>query len=211
MRWCGWCLLAAAMMVLGTRAAAFEQRSGTFSIGIQGQVSGLLSGKGDYDAFRLRNGLEGLGAGLSVRLRLAVDRASAVGINFEAIDFKRSLGDDEIAPFEEAANDTSDKVHSTVVTLDYYRYFWRRMKDTPYVVAGVGYYRPEIRFGEFGTRFPGSNAIAHVGVGGEHFFTRSVSLELSARMYALFHSGGPSTASQLAIGIRFYHLGRRRR
>ena len=207
---CGGRWVLAALVCSATSATGFEQRSGTFSMGLQGQLSGLNTGKGDYNAFEMRDGLEGVGTGLAVRLRLAIDRSSAFGVSFDASNFERSLGK-ELASFETATNDTSDKVHATIVTADYYRYFWRRAKDTPYAVIGVGFYRPEIRFGEFGTRFPGSNAAAVIGLGGEHFFTRSVSLEASFRLFSLFHDGGPSISSQLALGIRFYHLSRRRR
>ena len=222
----GW-LVAVALSATG--ASAYEQRSGTFSIGLQGQLSALLSAAEcenclpageefeadrnvnvDYDIFRLR-GLDGVGVGLSVRVRYAIDRASAIGLSFDASDFERSVSRTEAAPFEVASRDTADKIHATIVTGEYYRYFMRKAKQTPYVVVGAGFYRPEIRFGELNTGFPGSDLAITVGAGGEHFFTRSVSLDLSARVYGLFHDGGPSISSQVALGIRFYHIGGRRR
>lgn len=203
--------VASSILVSASTARAFEQRSGTFSFGAQGHASALLSGKGDFGAFELRNGLDGLGPGLSIRFRLSIDRASALGVSFEASDYERSLPAGEVAPFETAARDTADKIHATVVTADYYRYFWRKGKDTPYLVASAGYYRPEIRFGEVATRFPGSNLLVGAGIGGEHFFSRSVSLDLSFRVFGLVSDAGTSVASQLAVGIMFYHLGGHRR
>lgn len=201
-----------AASIAGPRSAdAYEQRSGTFSFGLQGHASGLLAGKGDFNAFELRNGLDGLGPGVSIRFRVSLDRASALGISFEASDFQRSLPSGEVAPFEAAASDTADKVHTTTVVAEYYRYFWRRAKNTPYLVATAGYYRPEIRFGEVATSFPGSNALFGAGIGIEHFFSRSVSLDVSWRFFGLAHDAGTSTSSQLAVGIMFYHLGGRRR
>lgn len=204
-------------MLIGARTAeGFEQRSGTFSFGIQGHVAGLLSGrdlgaeKVDYGTFELRNGLDGVGPGISIRFRLSIDRASALGVSFEASDYQRSLPDGEAADFEAAASDTADKVHTTAVMAEYYRYFWRKSKDTPYLVASLGYYRPEVRFGDVATRFPGSNLLVGGGVGLEHFFSRSVSLDVSARVFGLADGGGTSVSSQLAIGIMFYHLGGRR-
>jgi len=207
-----WVVLAvvASSLVRPGAADAFEQRTGTFSFGLQGHASGMLSGQGDFEAFEVRNGLDGVGAGLSIRFRLSIDRASAIGISFEASDYQRSLGDGEIAPFESAASDTADKIHATIVTAEYYRYFWRRGKDTPYLVFSAGYYRPEIRFGDIATSFPGSNALVGAGIGAEHFFSRSVSLDLSLKFFGLIGDDGTSVASQLAVGIMFYHLGGRR-
>jgi hypothetical protein len=204
-------VVVASSLLLPEGVDAYEQRSGTFSFGLQGHLGGLLSGEGDYDAFELRDGLDGLGPGISIRFRLSIDRASALGVSFEASDFERSLPSGEIAAFEATARDTADKIHATVVAADYYRYFWRKGKDTPYLVATAGFYRPEIRFGEVATNFPGSNLILGGGIGAEHFFSRSVSLDLSFRVFGLFHDGGPSVSSQLAVGIMFYHLGGHRR
>jgi hypothetical protein len=209
-RWVVLVVVASALLVV-VPASAYEQRSGTVSFGVQGHLSGLLSGKGEFfEAFELRNGLDGVGPGLSIRFRISIDRASAIGASFEASDFERTLPSGEVAAFETAARDTADKVHATVVTADYYRYFWRKGKDTPYLVVNAGYYRPEIRFGEKATRFPGSNLMLGGGIGAEHFFSRSVSLDVSFRVFGLFHDEGPSVSSQLAIGITFYNLGGRR-
>jgi opacity protein-like surface antigen len=192
-------------------AEAYEQRSATFSIGAQGQIAGLTSAKGDYQVFEM-DGLDGVGGGVSIRMRLAINRSSAVGINFEGQTFKRGLPDNVISEFEVAQNDTVESLQTTNVTADYYRYFWRRAKQTPYLVAGIGFYRPEIRFDEVQTSFPGSDLLFNLGGGVEHFFTRKVSLEFSYRAYLYSHSGGPSSASQVALGLRYYNLrGRGRR
>jgi hypothetical protein len=214
-------LAVTATLVATRTAAAYEQRSGTFSAGLQGNLGALVSGNREYDAFVWRGNVfkgesvEGPSPGLSVRFRVSLDRGSAIGLSFDAMNFGRSLPDGQTADFEQVATDPvtgdpvirlADNVHATVVTADYYRYFWRKAKQTPYMVGGLGYYRPEIRFGDFETLFPDPSLAVTVGAGGEHFFTRSTSLELSLRYHLLFHDGGPSGAAQLALGLRFYHI-----
>jgi hypothetical protein len=214
-------LVAAATLVVTPPAAAYEQRSGTFSAGLQGNLGSLLKGSREYGAFVWRGNVfkgesvEGPSAGLSIRFRVGLDRESAIGLSFDAMNFGRSLPDGEAADFEPIVTDPvtgdpvvrqADKVHATVVTADYYRYFWRKSKQTPHLVGGLGYYRPEIRFGDFETVFPDAGLALMAGTGGEHFFTRSTSLELSLRYHLLFHDGGPSGAAQVALGLRFYHI-----
>ncbi len=211
-RWVRWAVVTLALVghdITINKAMAYEQPTGTFSAGVQGQVSGLFSGSGvEYGLFEL-DGLDGVRAGVAVRLRMAIDRQSAFGISFETLGFDRTGA--EIAAFEEAARDTAQTMHAAVVTGEYYRYFARKAKDTPYVVAGLGWFRPEIRFGDFATRFPGSGLTLTFGGGLEHFFSRTVSLELSVRSHALFHDEGTSSSAEASLGLRFYHLTRRRR
>ncbi len=216
-----WTLLA--LTLIPGLAAAYEQHSGTFSAGLQGHISALLGANASYDTFRWRGNffkgesVKGPGAGLAVRLRISLDRVSALGLSFEALSFKRSLSRNVLADFEEdllrtyGYGDTLlvDKLHVTAVSVDYYRYFMRRKKTTPYAVGGLGFFRPERRFGDYQTKILKTGAFVTLGGGLEHFFTRGLSLEPSLRIYAMQHDGGISTAAELALGIRFYHLVRR--
>jgi len=202
--------------VLGLVPSAFgyEQREGTFSFGVQGQLNGLLSASGDeYEPFSLANGsgLDAMKAGLAVRIRIAIDRQSAFGFGFEAIGYERATSTDDLADFEVTARDTAASMHISAVSGEYYRYFHRKAKQTPYLVGGIGWFRPEVRFREIATRFPGSGVMLSFGGGLEHFFAPSVSLDISARGNGLFADGGHGIGAQIGIGIRFYHLNTRRR
>jgi len=209
-RWVVWLLPALALVA--NDATAYEQRSGTFSAGIQAQVTGLLKGQDRLSVFEV-NGLEGFGVGVNLGFRVNLDRKSALGISFGTMDFERTDSGIQGWEFgdEFAARDTASKVHGTIVTLDYYQYVRRKAKQTPHLVLGVGYYRPEIRFGEINTQFPGSNIAVKLGLGGEHFLSRSVSLEVSARVYGLNSDDGVMVSADFALGLRFYHLRGRRR
>jgi hypothetical protein len=206
--------LAIVFLGLSRPASAYEQREGTFSFGVQGQMNGLVSASGDeYEPFSLANGdgLEAVKAGLAVRLRIGIDRASAFGFGFEAIGYDRATSTSDLADFEVSSRDTAASMHISAVSGEYVRYFNRKAKQTPYAVAGVGWFRPEVRFGDTATRFPGSGVMLSLGGGMEHFFAPSVSLDISARANGLFAESGRGFGGQLAIGLRFYHLVPRRR
>jgi len=210
-----WALLA--LTLASDPGQAYEQRTGTFSAGLQGHVSSIFAAHDSYGAFRWRgnpfNGesIKGPAAGLAVRFRISLDRTSAIGLSFEALDFKRSLPRTELADFEIVVQDTVTKLHASAVSFDYYRYFRRKAKTTPYAVGGIGFYRPERRFGEIQTKILTSGLLLTLGGGLEHFFSRNLSLEPSLRFFALRHDGGISGAAELAVGVRFYMLSRRTR
>ena len=102
-RWVVWVLPVA--MLVSQPASAYEQRSGTFSAGVQGQVTGLVSASGVYTPFEM-NGLDGNGVGISIGFRINIDRKSAIGVTFSADDFERT--NFESLDFEIAARDTAE-------------------------------------------------------------------------------------------------------
>ena len=117
---------------LALPASAYEHRRGTPSIG--GQVHfGLLQGDSDWvDVFQPAQGL-------TIRVKQYVARNRAIGISFELQRF----GESSTVPLIDSSF-RPDYLQMQILMFDYYFYFNRAQKRSPYLVVGGGFYRPEI-------------------------------------------------------------------
>ncbi len=184
---------------------AYEQRIGTFSLGLQGGA-GMMSGSDSwrrndnevrYDSFDW-------GGGLGIHIRYALDRAHAVGITFEDLRFDRKSGATMTAGGIEVP--APDQYQLNNYMLDYYLYFHRRYKESRYVVLGVGVHRPSFRVNDDESILPGEGFIANFGGGLEYFVRRPFSIDASLRGYYFKPKGGSGIAGELMLGFHYYLL-----
>jgi hypothetical protein len=183
-------------LLLWSPASAFEQRPGTFSLGLQGGA-GVLSGQGEF-----KPGLAGTpiaydnffgGGALSIHLRYSLDKAHAIGFTFEDLRFERKSDFGAPVPPQYQVNS---------YMADYYLYLNRRAKACSYAVLGAGMHRDTFRPD---TIVPGS-FVANFGLGLEYFIGPPLALDATARGYYLQGKGGSSVAGGIQLGFQYYIL-----
>ena len=187
----------AAVMVTPATALAYEQRSNTVSVGIQGGF-GFMSGQDDYvpgtDADPIAYETYELGAGLSLNIRYSLDRNHAIGFTFQDLRFDRKDSAERTLPNQFQLN---------TFLAQYYIYFNRRAKWTRHVVGGLGFHRPTFRAG--GEHIlPGEGFLANLGVGLEYFVQRHWSIDSTLHGYFIKPKGGSATAAELMVGVHYY-------
>jgi len=195
-------------------AGAYEHRRGTPSIGVQLHY-GLLAGNSDWtDVFQ-----EARGVAIHVKQYVARDRA--IGLTFELQRFAESTTIPIIAE-----DFDPDYLQMQIVMFDYYFYFNRAQKRTPYVVLSGGFYRPEIvdegdkDLQELGyvVEHPHEGVLARAGVGLEWFLGRTFSIDGTLSGYYIHNpsklkglipdeeaeSGGLASSFLAALGVHLY-------
>jgi len=160
-----------------TEGASRLERPGT--IGISGYGSyGWITGQSRY-------GLDfNTGFGLGFTLRYVTSPHWAVGLNFQQQNF--GSNSDAILEGETAG---LDKFSLTDILFNLYYYRERKSDASQYLVMGVGFYRPEIRWTDGTTSFPGENLILQGGLGIEFFIRETFALDLSGQAYGIFGDG----------------------
>lgn len=177
-------------------AAAFEQRAGTISLGLQGGA-GFFSGQGTYErgVTRVGYGEYDWQGGFAIRLRYGLDRTHALGFSFEDLRFDRKSGADPTLPGQYQVNN---------FLVDYYLYFHRPYKLSRYLVLGAGFHRPTFRLDDEQNIFPGEGITANFGGGLEYFVRRALSIDGSVRLYYLRPKDGSGSATELMLGLQYY-------
>ncbi len=198
-------LLLTVVGVLAPETGAFEHRRGTTSVG--GQILlGALEGSSEW-----RNHFSD-GMGVTFSLRHTFARNRAYGVTFEQQRFQRIRGLDKRTEGLAYYNDVDDLEFQSIL-FDYYFYYQRQSRRNPYIVAGIGMYRPQLIIeitDETGTtgdhaKFPDPNVIARLGFGYEYFITRNFSIDSRASGYYINGTkGGKTVSGQIAIGIHLY-------
>lgn len=178
-------------------AMAYEQRSNTVSIGIQGGL-GLMSGREDYvpgtDADPITYESYELGPSFGINVRYSLDRNHAIGFSFQDLRFDRVGSAQRTLP---------DQFQLNTFLAQYYIYFNRRAKWTRHIVGGVGFHRPAFRDG--GEHIlPGEGFVANLGVGLEYFVQQKWSVDTSLLGYYVKPKGGSATAAEALIGLHYY-------
>jgi len=192
-------LAAIAALLWAADAGAYEQRSNTVSLGIQGGF-GLMSGSGDYepdvigspppvpyDAFDL-------GPGLAIHVRYSLDRKRAIGFTFEDLRFDRKSGS--------TAEPTQYQLNNFLA--QYYVYFNRRAKTSFYGVGGLGFHRGTFRLRGGSSIQPGEGLSSNLGAGLEYFLRRPFSIDGSIRGYWLKPKQGTVVGGEAFLGIHYY-------
>lgn len=202
--WTTWGLMVGLGLALAVPAHGYEQRSNTFSVGIQGG-GGLGSGSGDYrpgtEAPLLRYEDFDLGLGLSLHVRYSLDRTHAIGFTFEDLRFERKTD----APALLAANfENADELQLNNFMAQYYIYFNRRAKMSRYLTLGAGFHRATFRFDNGENIIPGEGLIANLGAGLEYFIQRQWSIDASVIGYFVKPDGGSLAAGEFFLGIHYY-------
>jgi hypothetical protein len=191
--------LAAFALVSPSDAGAYEQRSNTVSLGIQGGF-GLMSGSGDYEPDVLGSpdpvpyDAFDTGPGLAIHVRYSLDRSHAVGFTFEDLRFDRKSGSD--------AEPTQYQLNNFLA--QYYVYFNRRAKTSFYGVGGLGFHRGTFRLRGGATIQPGEGLSSNLGAGLEYFLRRPFSIDGSIRGYWLKPKQGTVVGGEVFLGIHYY-------
>jgi hypothetical protein len=202
-----------AVMIVGWsgRAAAWEQRRGTISVGFQAGISSL-EGTAVYtrhgyetDEFEYPLSNYRFGPAMGLHFRYALDRAHAAGVTLEDIRFRRKSGVDPSMAKEFQIN---------TVFFDYYLYLARRERLTPSIVLGLGFHRDAFRFSQSDHLIPPLALAANLGGSLEYFVRPPFSIETTLRGYYLgTHGSGEwsvdgsgSVAASLQVGFHYYVL-----
>ena len=193
------------------RAAAWEQRRGTVSFGVQGGVGSVegnaIYTRHGYETDEFDYPLENYrwGPAIGIRFRYSLDRSHAAGVSLEDLRYRRKSGVDPAAAKEFQIN---------TVFFDYYLYLARRERVTPSIVLGVGFHRDAFRFDESDHLIPPLALAANLGGGLEYFVRPPFSIEATLRGYYLGTrgagewsvDGAGSVAASLQLGFHYYLL-----
>ncbi len=202
-------LLLLGLVLLWTRpAAAYEHRRGTPSVGGQIQYGTMAGDSGWQELFD-----RGFGARISVRQYIARNRA--IGLSAEQQTFDRK--DEDRTNIGANSYDASfDELQFQMLMLDYYLYFRRMYKRTPYLVFSGGFYRPQLidQFKEVASGQTGEHVsfqhkegfVLRAGAGAEWFLARTFSIDGALSAYYLSAPGvdGSVLTVQLALGVHLY-------
>jgi len=201
---------------LSSPAPAYEQRSETVSLGLQGGGGLLLSGRDSYragdedyyygdftygeindvgDVFRFWK--LNWGGAFGIRLRYSIDRSHALGVSFEDLRFPREDSRPQDSPSQYQVNNYA---------LDYYTYFSRPARFCPYVVASVGFHRDTFRTGSSENVIAPESFSANLGLGAEYFVRKAWTVDAVARTYYFHGKGGRATALVFHLGFQYYLL-----
>lgn len=200
-------LLVAALVLAGS-ASAYEHRRGTPSAGIRLQYGTTAGDSEWHDLFD-----RGFGVVISARQYIARNRA--VGLTAEQQSFDAIHGDSNKIGDGNADADC-DKLQFQLLMVDYYFYFQRMARRTPYLVFSAGFYRPQLidEFKEPGTNDSGEHVgywhkegfVLRGAVGFEFFLTRKIALDSAVSTYYLSAPGvdGRMLTAQLSVGFHLY-------
>jgi len=221
------------LLLCSGSARAYEQRPNTFSLGLQ-LGGGVFYGQGDYrpegsvevvrEESRYPYDAYDWGAGLAIRLRYSLDAGHAVGISMEDLRFSRVSGAASQVDLTTTGSDgnpytiheyRANQYQLNNYMVDYYLYLdagkWpslgrvgRRYKNSPYIVAGIGFHKPTLRTGEFDAASPDIGFVGDLGLGWEYFLRPPFAFDLSVRGYYLKTDGGSGVAGEMMLGFQYY-------
>ncbi len=180
-------------------------RSGVVSFGLQGQYGYNAGGTEFTDPFDW-------GPGLVVNARYAANRWASVGVRFEVHNF--GAKEDFIASTKIFGTDDMTAIDSQRITtagLDFY-FYQNRIKETMrYFNAGAGIYQLSILLPESGllntqsARTEKDNIYLMGGAGIEHFLRRTLTLDVSGKVFAYFGDEEEIPLSfQISVGLHVY-------
>ena len=87
---------------------------------------------------------------------------------------------------------------------DYYLYFRRRMRVSYYVAPFLGIQQQELRFQKSEIETEEYRLLYGGSAGVEYFVSRSFSIDLTGRVFALTGTDATSVAIQPALGFHLY-------
>jgi hypothetical protein len=211
-RFGAWTALVVGAVLFASPAGAYEQRTSTPSFGAQFGYGKLLKG-GTFHVqdwpigggntipadFKMTEVFKSYGPSLHFGVRFTLDRSHALGFGFDDIRYERKGGytwDERQA--------LPGWLKFTTVHADYYLYFRRRLQVSYYVAPFVGIQQQELRFKKSDIQAK-DYRLLYGGAGGvEYFVTRSFSVDLSGRIFALKGTNATNVTLQPALGFHFY-------
>lgn len=221
---CLWLALITVGILGVSTASAYEHRRGTPSVGLQIQY-GRLAGDSEIESTVPiemetgepdRRGWQDIfdeGDGVTVRLRRYITRDKAVGASFEQQTFLRRV---DVDKSDVPGRDASfDEFQLQLFMLDFYQYFFREKRRTPYLVGGGGLYKPQlVERVKDANGIEGEHAgfnnkegfVLRLGGGLEWFITHGFSIDGSLSGYYLSAPGrsGKALTGQASIGLHLY-------
>jgi|GEM_PF-2057093 len=171
-----------------------RQRKGTISLG--GQLGyGVVRGSSELNDHYDR------GIGYGFRFRYMLSPRAALGFSFENHHYNPRAGlPVDTGPF--AAKDSNLIV--TTVASEGVVFFHRERDVTPYLLGGLGFASPNVRYETKESRRVDEGPFVVVGAGIERFVRPRVSLDFTLRGYAEVGNSELSLFSQLTAGIHLY-------
>jgi hypothetical protein len=207
-------LVPLALAVLGAgEARANEQRRNTPSVGIQygyGAVNGTgeMNFKAAFPATGTVNRHEDFrwGGALSLHIRYSLDQSHALGVSFEDLRFHRKNG------LADPTLKIAKQYQVNNAFIDYYVYFDRRARVTPYLLLGVGFHKDTFRFSKYDNLLPPIALSANLGLGMEYFVRPTWSIDTTVRGYWIGQRGSNDwsargsapLAASLQLGLQYY-------
>jgi opacity protein-like surface antigen len=190
---------------------ANEQRRNTPSFGVQ-YGYGAMDGTGVFEweddnpeIPNPQNRHEDFryGGALGFRIRYSLDQTHAVGVSFEDLRYRRKSG---------VASTVAKQFQVATVLIDYYLYFDRRARTTPYLLLGGGFHRDTFRIGKYENLTSPIGPCANLGIGVEYFVLPTWTIDGTLRgVWLGERSGGQSrfrgsapVAASLQLGFQHY-------
>jgi len=168
-------------------------RTGTISLGIQGQYGGIAGSSELERHFDV-------GPGYGVRFRYQLSRRSALGFSFE---HQRYEPVNIVAPAPVLPLPDSTLVITTVAA-EGMAYFHRERDTVPYLLGGFGFASPDVRYHDAGTRRVNEGPFLVLGAGFEHFLRERFSIDATLRGFGQIGNSELTLSVQAALGIHLY-------
>jgi hypothetical protein len=169
-----------------------RQRPNTISIGMQGSY-GVVRGTS-----RLADGFSD-GPGYAFRFRYMLTPSFALGFSFENQQYNNRGGPPSTTP---GASDSTIKM--TTVSMEGVFFIHREREATPYFLGGFGHASPDIVDEVLGSSRVNEGLYLVAGAGVERFMRPRVSLDFTARGYAMISNAEFTSFGQLCVGIHLY-------
>jgi len=170
-----------------------RQRRGTLSLGAQGGY-GVVRGSSELNDHFDR------GLSYAFRFRYMLSSRSALGFSFENHRYAVRAG----LPLSTTPFASDSELVITTVASEIVVSFHRERETTPYVLGGLGFASPNVRYARKESRRVDEGPFVVVGAGVERFVRPRVSLDFSLRGYAQVGNSELSMFSQLGAGIHLY-------
>jgi hypothetical protein len=176
-----------------TTPTARRLRKGTISLG--GQIGyGFVRGSSE-----LNDHFDG-GVGYGLRFRYSLTQRSALAFSFESQRYSPRAG----LPVDTGPFASDSVLVVTTVASEITVFFHRERDTTPYLLGGVGFASPNVKYGSKESRRIDEGPFLVVGAGLERFVRPRVSLDFAVRGYAEVGNSELSLFSQIVAGIHLY-------
>ena len=168
-------------------------RKGTISLGAQisyGFVRGSSELNDHFDT----------GLGYAFRFRYMLSSRAALGFSFENQRYNRRDG----LPVSPTPFATDSQLVVTTVASEAVVFFHREREWTPYLLGGIGFASPNVRYDRKESRRVNEGPFLVAGAGVEKFVRPRFSLDFSLRGYGEVGNSELSMFSQISAGIHLY-------
>jgi opacity protein-like surface antigen len=211
------CVVLVLVFLTAGPAGANEQRRNTPSFGVQ-YGYGALNGTGEFqwendnpevkpDPNRHQDFR--YGGVLGLHIRYSLDQTHAVGVSFDDLRYgRKSFPDLSAVKLAKIAK----QLQANGVLINYYLYFDRRARTTPYLLLGGGFHRDTFRFAKSDNQSMPIGPCVNLGIGVEYFVRPAWTIDATMRGVWLGARGGGQwrfqgaapVAASLQLGFQHY-------